>query len=46
LVGYAQVLDPANDVESVGQEIAYKKTIEQLWSVCGVIAKTIINKEL
>jgi len=41
LVGYAQVLDAENDVELIGQEVAYKNAIEQLWSVCGNIAKVV-----
>ena len=41
LVGYAQVLDAKNDVESIGQEVAYKNAIDQLWSVCGNIAKVV-----
>ena len=41
LVGYAQVLDAKNDVELIGQEVAYKNAIEQLWSVCGNIAKAL-----
>ena len=39
LVGYAQVLDAKNDVELIGQEVAYTNAIDQLWSVCGNIAK-------
>lgn len=41
LVGYAQVLDAKNDVELIGQEVAYKNAIDQLWSVCGNIAKVV-----
>ena len=39
LVGYAQVLDAKNDVELVGQEIAYKRAAEEAWVVYGAIAK-------
>jgi hypothetical protein len=42
LVGYAQVLDAKNDVELIGQEVAYKNAVEQLWSVCGNIAKDLL----
>lgn len=41
LVGYAQVIDAKNDIESIGQEVAYKNAIGQLWSVCGTIAKVV-----
>ena len=41
LVGYAQVLDAKNDVELIGQEVAYKNAIENLWAVCGSIAKIV-----
>lgn len=41
LVGYAQVLDAKNDVELIGQELAYKNAIDRLWSVCGNIAKIV-----
>ena len=42
LVGYAQVLDKNNDVELVGQEVAYTNAIKKLWSTCGTIAKTLL----
>ena len=41
LVGYAQVLDEKNDVELIGQEVAYNNAKEQAWSVLGSIAKVI-----
>lgn len=41
LVGYAQVLDAKNDIELIGQEVAYRNAIDNLWSVCGNIAKVI-----
>ena len=41
LVGYSQVLDAKNDVELIGQEIAYRNAAEQAWSVYGTIAKVI-----
>jgi len=33
LVGYAQVLDSKNDVELIGQEVAYKNASEEIWAV-------------
>ena len=44
LVGYAQVLDSKNDQELIGQEVAYQNAIEQLWQVCGNIAKSYIKE--
>ena len=41
LVGYAQVLDAKNDVELIGQEIAYENAKENIWSVFGSIAKVL-----
>ena len=41
LVGYAQVLDEKNDVESIGQEVAYNNAKEEIWSAFGSIAKVI-----
>ncbi len=41
LVGYAQVLDAKNDVELVGQEVAYKNAADSIWSVLGSIAKVL-----
>ncbi len=41
LVGYAQVLDEKNDVELIGQEVAYNNAKEQIWSVLGSIAKIL-----
>jgi len=41
LVGYAQVLDAKNDVELIGQEVAYDNAKEQLWAILGSIAKVI-----
>ena len=42
LVGVAQVLDVANDVESIGQSVAFGNAKEQLWKLCGTIAKLYI----
>lgn len=41
LVGYAQVLDADNDVELIGQEIAYNNAKETIWAVFGSIAKVL-----
>lgn len=41
LVGYSQVLDSKNDVELIGQKVAYENAKEQIWSVFGSIAKII-----
>jgi ATP-dependent protease HslVU (ClpYQ) peptidase subunit len=38
IVGKAQVLDPNNDVEEIGNEIAFENAREQIWAVCGNIA--------
>ena len=42
LVGYAQVLDSNNDVELIGQEVAYNNAAEEIWSVFGSIAKVLV----
>lgn len=39
VVGIAQVLDAKNDVESIGNQIAYNRAKDQIWSVLGNIAK-------
>ena len=41
LVGYAQVLDADNDVELIGQEIAYNNAKELIWATFGSIAKVL-----
>lgn len=41
LVGYAQVLDSKNDVELIGQEVAYDNAKEECWAAFGAIAKVI-----
>ncbi len=41
LVGYAQVLDSKNDVELIGQEVAYDNAKEEIWKVFGSIAKVL-----
>jgi len=44
LVGYAQVIDTKNDNELLGQEAAYNKAKEQIWTILGTIAKTLVNE--
>ena len=44
LVGFAQVLNAENDVELIGQEVAYKEAAEKIWPTLGAIAKAIGNK--
>ena len=41
-VGVAQVLDPNNDVESIGQSVAYKNAAGDVWSIVGNVAKGLI----
>ena len=40
-VGVAQVLDPKNDDEEIGNEVAYENAKNELWRVVGAIAKTL-----
>ena len=41
LIGYSQVLDAKNDVELIGQRIAYENAIDNIWSVFGSIVKAL-----
>ncbi len=41
VIGVSQVLDSKNDVEEMGNEIAYKNAVNQLWVTFGAIAKVI-----
>jgi hypothetical protein len=41
VVGIAQVLDAKNDVEEIGNDVAYENAKNELWKVCGSIAKII-----
>ena len=41
LVGIAQVLEAKNDVELIGQEVAYENAAEKIWSTLGSIAKVL-----
>ena len=38
LVGYAQVLDSANDDELIGQEVALTNATNEMWAMLGAIA--------
>ena len=39
VLGKAQVLDSANDVAELGNKVAYDNAVNELWAVCGTIAK-------
>ena len=41
VLGKAQVLDDKNDVESIGNSVAYTNAVNELWAVCGNIAKVL-----
>lgn len=41
VIGVAQVLDSKNDVEEIGNKVAYDRAVDELWSVCGAIAKVL-----
>ena len=41
VVGIARVLDPKNDVEEIGNKVAYENARDELWAVCGSIALAI-----
>lgn len=43
VVGVAQVLDSKNDVPEIGNQIAYKNAVDQLWPAIGSIAKAIMK---
>ena len=43
LVGYALVLDPSNDVATIGQEVAYNNAKEKIWEVYGSVAKALME---
>ena len=42
VLGKAQVLDSVNDVKEIGEKVAYDNAVNELWSVCGSIAKLYI----
>lgn len=41
VLGMAQVLDAKNDVEELGNKVAYERAVNELWAVCGSIAKVV-----
>ncbi len=41
VVGIAQVLDAKNDDEDIGNSVAYENAKNELWRVCGTIAKIL-----
>ena len=41
VLGMAQVLDAKNDIEKIGNEVAYDRAVDELWSVCGSVAKVL-----
>jgi hypothetical protein len=41
VVGYARVLDPKNDVEKIGNEVAFENAMNELWNICGSIALVV-----
>ncbi len=41
VVGYARVLFAENDVEAIGQEVAFNNARDELWSMCGSIALSL-----
>jgi hypothetical protein len=41
VVGYARVIDPKNDVEEIGNKVAFENAKKELWNVCGSIALAI-----
>lgn len=42
VLGKAQVLDPANDIESIGNAVARDNAINEIWAQVGSIAKALI----
>jgi len=41
LVGYARVLDPANDIEEIGNRVAFENAKDKIWEICGAIALVV-----
>jgi len=41
VLGVAQVLDSANDVQSIGESVAYANATAELWKVFGTIALSL-----
>ena len=44
VVGFSRVLDPKNDVEEIGNKVAYDNAKNELWDVCGSIALIFSNE--
>jgi len=42
VVGYSQVLDADNDIEAIGQGVAYDNAFNELWKVVGSVAKAVM----
>lgn len=43
VLGKAQVLDAANDIEALGNEVAYNNAVNEVWAVAGNIAKVVTS---
>jgi len=41
IVENSLVLDPNNDIEEIGNQVAREKCVDQLWSFLGGLAKTL-----
>ena len=41
VIGVAQVLDPNNDVEEIGNKVAYDRAMDDIWGLAGSIAKIL-----
>lgn len=41
VLGKAQILDPKNDVEKIGNGIAFDRAMDELWVTIGSIAKAL-----
>ena len=41
VLGMAQVLDAKNDMKDIGNKVAYDRAVNELWNVCGAIAKIV-----
>ena len=42
VIGIAQVLDAANDVESIGNSVALQNATNEVWKTVGNIAKAVM----
>ena len=43
VLGKAQVLDANNDVPDIGQKVAKDNAVNEIWSLCGSIAKALME---